>query len=117
MWRSCCNAAKPRKRKDHDHQPGALLAAARLALKNSLWGKARAYLEASIGIEPRPEAYCELGNLLTQLGERDKAENCFRKGLELSVGGRCTEFVVHPSHIEGSAEQPRLPVESDAEVT
>jgi HemY protein len=40
-------------------------------------------LEASIGITPKVEAYQELGLLLEQLGERDKALECFRTGLGL----------------------------------
>jgi HemY protein len=63
--------------------PELLLTLARLCLQNRLWGKARSYLEASIGILPKVEAYQELGLLLEQLGEPDKALECFRTGLGL----------------------------------
>jgi len=63
--------------------PELLLTLARLCLQSRLWGKARSYLEASIGILPKVEAYQELGLLLEQLGEPDKALECFRTGLGL----------------------------------
>lgn len=60
-----------------------LLALARLCLQNRLWGKARSYLEASIGISAKAEAYQELGVLLEQMEELDEARACFRAGLGL----------------------------------
>lgn len=62
-----------------------LLALGRLSLRNRLWGKARSYLEASIGASPRSAAYGELGRLLEQLGEQEAAREHYRKGLELLV--------------------------------
>jgi HemY protein len=62
-----------------------LLALGRLALRARLWGKARSYLEASLGVAPSAEAYCELGNLLEQLGEGGAARDCYRKGLAMGV--------------------------------
>jgi len=59
-----------------------LLTLGRLCLRNSLWGKARNYLEASIGAAPSAEAYAELGHLLENLGERDQAMEYYRRGLE-----------------------------------
>jgi len=58
-----------------------LLAAARLCLRNELWGKARSYLETVIALRPTPEAYQEYGRLLTQLGETDAAADAYRQGL------------------------------------
>jgi len=58
-----------------------LLAAARLCLRNELWGKARSYLETVIALRPTPEAYQEYGRLLTQLGETDAAADAYREGL------------------------------------
>jgi HemY protein len=68
---------------DRPKDPDLLIALARLCLQNKLWGKARSYLEASIGISPRVEAYQELGLLLEQMDEQDKALECFRAGLSL----------------------------------
>jgi HemY protein len=71
---------------EHPHDPVLLLALGRLCMRNRLWGKARSYLEASIGAEPSAEAYQDLGILLEQIGEQQQAISCFRAGLELSSG-------------------------------
>jgi HemY protein len=65
----------------HDEDVDLLLAAARLCLRNELWGKARSYLETVIALRPSPEAYQEYGRLLNQLGETDAAADAFREGL------------------------------------
>lgn len=65
----------------HGEDPDLLLAAARLCLRNELWGKARSYLETVISLRPTPEAYQEFGRLLTQLGETDAAAEAYREGL------------------------------------
>jgi HemY protein len=69
--------------KAHPDDVDLLLAAARLCLKNELWGKARSYLETAISIRPSPEAYEEFGRLLNQLGESDAAADAYRAGLSL----------------------------------
>ena len=60
-----------------------MLTAARLCLRNELWGKARSYLETVISLRPTPEAYQEYGQLLNRLGEGDAAADAFRDGLGL----------------------------------
>ncbi len=68
--------------KEHPGDPALLLTLARLCLRNQLWGKARDYLEMSIQLEPNdPEPYAELGRLLGNLGEAEKCQDCYRKGL------------------------------------
>ena len=67
----------------HEDDPDLLLAAARLCLKNELWGKARSYLETVLALRPTPEAYQEYGRLLNQLGENDAAADAYREGLGL----------------------------------
>ncbi|HLT90980.1 MAG TPA: heme biosynthesis HemY N-terminal domain-containing protein [Woeseiaceae bacterium] len=67
----------------HPEDPDLLLAAARLCLRNELWGKARSYLETVVAIRPTPEAYQEYGRLLTRLGEDDAAAEAWRAGLSL----------------------------------
>lgn len=62
-----------------------LLAAARLCLRNQLWGKARSYLETVIALRPTPEAYQEYGRLLTQLGDTDAAADAYREGLGMAA--------------------------------
>ncbi len=71
----------------HADDPDLLLTAARLCLRNELWGKARSYLETVITLQPTPEAYQEYGALLNQLGETDAAADAFRDGLVLAGGG------------------------------
>lgn len=67
----------------HPDDPDLLLTAARLCLKNELWGKARSYLETVIALRPSPEAYQEFGRLLNRLGEGDAAADAYRAGLGL----------------------------------
>ena len=67
--------------KSHGEDADLLLTAARLCLKNELWGKARSYLETVIAIRPTPEAYQEYGRLLNRLGEGDAAADAYRAGL------------------------------------
>jgi HemY protein len=67
----------------HGEDPDLLLAAARLCLRNELWGKARSYLESVLSLRPTPEAYQVYGRLLNQLGETDAAADAFREGLGL----------------------------------
>ena len=61
-----------------------MLTLGRLCLKSKLWGKARSYLEASIGAKPTTPAYHELGVLLERMGETERATACYKAGLELS---------------------------------
>lgn len=66
--------------------PDLLLTAAKLCLRNELWGKARSYLETVIALRPSPEAYQDYGRLLDQLGEDEAAAEAFREGLNLVAG-------------------------------
>jgi HemY protein len=72
--------------RDHEKDPVLLLTLGRLCLANRLWGKARAYLEASIQLAPTVETCQLLGALLEQLGEPDKAMACYRQGMGLAAG-------------------------------
>jgi len=65
---------------NHSEDPDLLLAAARLCLRNELWGKARSYLESVISLRPTPEAYQEYGALLNQMGEADAAAEAYPVG-------------------------------------
>ncbi len=69
--------------KQYEKNPTLLLTLGKLSKRCALWGKSQSYLEASIGIKPRRETYRELGQLLEQLGEFEKAASCFRDGLFL----------------------------------
>ena len=72
--------------KDRPEDGALLLSAARLCMVLELWGKARSYLETSLAIAPRTEAYALYGRLLDQFGEADNAALAFRSGLSLAVG-------------------------------
>ena len=69
-----------------------LLTAGRLCVAAKLWGKARSYLESSIVLGGRPEAYEELGKLLKSLGEPEHAMQAFSDGLAKALGGEIKTF-------------------------
>ncbi|MBI1423990.1 MAG: heme biosynthesis protein HemY [Gammaproteobacteria bacterium] len=71
--------------KGHENNPVLLLTLGRLCKRNKLWGKARSYLNASLGIKPHSDAYKELGQLLEQLNEHSEAVECYHKGLLLAA--------------------------------
>lgn len=60
-----------------------LLTLGRLCKRQSLWGKAKTYLQECIDIQASPEAYQELASLLEQQGEHNAAAECYQKGLLL----------------------------------
>jgi HemY protein len=69
--------------KSYPKHPILLLTLGRLSVKNQLWGKARSYFEASLGVQPQPATYFELAKLLEQLNEPTKAMEYYRQGLSL----------------------------------
>jgi HemY protein len=72
----------------HGHSRSAelLLALGKLCIKCKLWGKARNYLESSLGIKPQIETYQQLANLLQdKMDDTPKAQEYYKKGLELAV--------------------------------
>lgn len=70
--------------KTNKNNPVLLLTLGRLCKRNKLWGKAQSYIEASIGVQARSDSYKELGQLMEQLEEPDKAASYFRQGLLLA---------------------------------
>lgn len=88
--------------KEHPQEAPLLYALARLALRNRLWGKARIYLESSIGAGATVEAYSDLGALLEQMGDRDGAMENYRKGMQLAAGNG----LALPAPESKSAETP-----------
>ncbi|WP_017902008.1 heme biosynthesis protein HemY [Pseudomonas asplenii] len=69
--------------KEHSGDASLLLTLGRLCLQNSLWGKARDYLEASLRVQRHPEACAELARLLAQLGDTERSNQLFQEGLGL----------------------------------
>jgi HemY protein len=90
----------------HPQDPTLLLTLGRLCLRAKLWGKARGYLEASIGAGGAPAAFRELGHLLEQMGEAEAALALYRRGL---AGAGGPEPVPLPDHIgPARSNQPLL---------
>lgn len=69
--------------KEHADDSSLLLTLGRLSLQNSLWGKARDYLENSLRLQRNPEACAELARLLARLGETERSNQLFQEGLGL----------------------------------
>lgn len=74
--------------KGHEENNVLLLTLGRLCVRNELWGKAESYFEASLGSGAMSETFTELGRLLEQLDQPDRARECFRKGLLLATDER-----------------------------
>ena len=94
--------------KNHERNPILLLTLGRLCLRCQLWGKARSYLEASLGAGPYSEAYRELGGLMERLEEEEKAREYFRKGLLLAAD----EHIYATLHIELDQRDVLRPLQS-----
>jgi len=72
--------------RSHPQDANLLLSLGRIARRNHHWQKARSYYEASLAAKPTSDGYQELGSLLDQLDEPDKARDCYRNGLQLLTG-------------------------------
>ena len=87
--------------KNHGRDPMLLLTLGRLCKRRSLWGKARIYLESSLGLNPLAETHLELAELLESLGENEGAMQHYQQGL--------TQAVATPRRRSGVVK-PLLPV-------
>lgn len=56
-----------------------------LCLQNRLWGQARDYLEGSLKLSPEAETFTAIGYVYEKLGEKERALNYYRKGLNLML--------------------------------
>lgn len=70
---------------NHARDASLLLTLGRLSAKNTLFGKAKKYLQESLAINPQPETYQMLGTVLHRLGEPEIAAMHYQKGLELAT--------------------------------
>lgn len=70
---------------NHARDAVLLLTLGRICMRNKLWGKARDYLQESLDVQPNPEAYYEFARLHEHEGEKDKAAQCYQKGLTLAT--------------------------------
>lgn len=71
---------------EHSDDPVLLFACAQLATRAELYGKARSFLETSIAIRPRLEAYQLLAYLMEQLGERERSLKALNDAVAFAVG-------------------------------
>lgn len=69
--------------KAHPDDPLLLRTLARISIRHQLWGKARDYYEASLGLRRDPHTCAELARLLAQLGEEERSSQLFQEGLGL----------------------------------
>lgn len=96
----------------YPEHPALLRTLGRLCLRNRLWGKARSYLEASLGLDPDPAAYLELGTLLEQMGDHEAAGHWYREGLRAATD-QCIPDI--PLIREGAEAVPLAPGETDVD--
>jgi HemY protein len=89
-----------------ERDPVLLQTLGRLAMRASLWGKAREYLEASTGIAPTVEGYQLLGSLAEQLRDGAGATEYYRKGTLLATG--VPALMVPGAEPGDEGELPRL---------
>jgi HemY protein len=71
---------------EHGDDAALLFTCAQLATRAELYGKARSFLETSIAIRPRLEAYQLLASLMDQLGERERSVKALNDALALAMG-------------------------------
>lgn len=71
--------------KDHADDSVLLLTLGRLSLRNELWGQARDYFKASLGLNPLPTTYAELARLMARLGDQPQSIELYRQGLLLTA--------------------------------
>lgn len=65
----------------HENDSALFLALGRLCMQEKLWGKARDYLERSLFIQPNPETYALLGQLMEAIGQPEKGQMYYKEGL------------------------------------
>ena len=70
--------------KQHTDDAGLLLALGKLCIHQGLWGKAQSYLDASISVEPRHDAYTWLGQLAENMGKHEQALVYFQQAMQLT---------------------------------
>jgi HemY protein len=84
--------------------PVLLVTCARLSIRAELYGKARSYLDTSLAIRRHPETYQILGQLLEQLGEKERAAQVLREGLALAIGRRAELPKIKPRRFQARAD-------------
>lgn len=91
--------------REHERNPVLLQTLGRLAMRNSLWGKAREYLETGIGIAPTVESYQLLGSLAEQVNDAALMTYCYRKGMLLATGAQAALVAAYGGEAQLSVKQ------------
>ncbi|MEO7741862.1 MAG: heme biosynthesis HemY N-terminal domain-containing protein [Usitatibacter sp.] len=68
----------------HARDPALLLALGKLCMRQSLWGKAQSYIEASLALEPTHDGHMTLASLMEKIGKPQEAEKHFRRSAQLA---------------------------------
>lgn len=84
-----------------------LYTCARCCIRNELYGKARSYLEASLGIRPRLETYQMLAQLLDLTGERQQAYKVLNDALTHAVGRKPNPLRIRALRMVERRQSPR----------
>lgn len=89
----------------HSRNAHLLLVLGKLCLKCEFWGKAKSYLETSIGLQPMAEAYLVLAQLLEdKMDAPEEAQKLYRLGLLNSVDGTVKDIKLD-SHAKVDQQQ------------
>ena len=67
--------------KAHPQSAELLRTAGKISIRSKLWGKAKNYLQESLNISEKPETYAILAELLADLGEHQKSNELYQRGL------------------------------------
>jgi HemY protein len=70
--------------REHARDPALLLALGKLCMRQSLWGKAQSYIEASLALEPTHDGHMTLAALMEKIGKPQEAEKHFRRSAQLA---------------------------------
>ena len=67
----------------YSHDPVLLLTIGRICVRNSLWSKAKEYLQKSVDIQENSDVFFQFANLYQQQGDYKQAAIYYEKGLTL----------------------------------
>ncbi|MBC7983729.1 MAG: hypothetical protein H7Y02_07750 [Candidatus Obscuribacterales bacterium] len=73
-------------RANHSKDAVLLIVCATLCMRAELYGKARAYLQASLEVRPHLETYRLLAHLLEHIDERERAYKVLKEALAYAIG-------------------------------
>ncbi len=69
----------------HVEDPELLLALGRICRRLGFMGKARDYLTSAVNIDPSPQTYLELAEVLETMGETQASADMYREGLQAGL--------------------------------